>query len=292
MGHRRGGDGWATCRAVTSHPSQMREGWEPRNAMLYAIRTGKKLDMKARILFATAVLLASAPTYSQTGTTSQPVVLCTEVSCPHMYSQGFLFVTARSTDLEVVAGGIVDTGHHIYVAVAVRNLAKTANIDVLPENFTLQSELGKKTRALAYVAPSAAVLGEANPSAWANVFDGIVAGTATQSSSVHTTGNASFSSSSSNGTLVNGTATTNSSSTVTNPDNESRKAARDRIAEREAIAEQQKRKIADAILRSNTVIPGNIIQGIVFFERDRKAEKFILSLPIAGTTYVFNLNLH
>jgi len=228
---------------------------------------------------------------SQQVQSSGASVKCTETTCDHVYSNGHLFVVARGNDVNVVAGGLVDTGHHIFLAVAVKDRSSSTKLDVVPETFTLVADHRDKVRALAYVDPGRAVRSEGGSVGWANFFDGMAAGSATQKTTVQTRGTANYSEYSNDGTITNGSVSANGTETIRTPDYQAREVARERIAERNASAAQKKQQLANASLKATTIAPGQAVQGIVFFERDKNVKRFTLTVPVNGVNYVFELSL-
>jgi hypothetical protein len=222
---------------------------------------------------------------------SKPFIKCTETTCDHIYVNGYLFVVARGADVNVVAGGIKDTGHHIFLTVAVKDRSNSGSIDVIPSLFTLSADLDQKMKSLSYIDPAKATHSEGGASKWANVLDGFAAGTATQKTTVQTTGNASYIDHSSDGTMTNGTIAANSTSTIRTPDYAARDAARQRIAQRDAATALKQGQLSDAALRATTITPGAAASGIVFFEHEKKAETFTLTVPVNGTAYIFEFKL-
>lgn len=222
---------------------------------------------------------------------SGAVVKCTETTCDHVYSNGHLFVVARGTDVNVVAGGLVDTGHHIFLAVAVKDRSNSTKVDVLPETFTLVADHEEKTKALGYVDPNRAIRSEGGSVGWADFFDRMAAGNATQKTTVQTRGTANYSEYSTDGTVTNGSVSATGTETVRTPDYEAREAARERIAERNASAAQKRQQLANASLKATTITPGQAVRGIVFFEHDKNVKRFTLTVPVNGVNYVFDLPL-
>jgi hypothetical protein len=46
-------------------------------------------------------------------------------------------------------------------------------------------------------------------------------------------------------------------------------------------------KLSNDVFEANTVLTNQTVRGIVLFEKDKKTQSLLLSLPIGGTVYQF-----
>jgi len=226
-----------------------------------------------------------------------PIIRCEEdVTCTHQFVDGQKF-KILTTDGAVIAVALRSNGHYVRADISVTNLAQRT-VDVLPSEMTLQMD-SPKSKVLAFVSPEQIAKSAEHRAGWANALNSMGAGMATQQATTQTSssgsvnGSGTVNSTNSDGTYSNGTYNTNgtysgsSTSTTSSPDYAAQARARQQISERRAAVAALETNLAQTTLRANTVMSGKTVRGYVYFQCDKHADTLHLTIPIAGTMYVF-----
>ena len=213
------------------------------------------------------------------------IIVCQEpLNCSHKLISGMMVKYIQDNGLVVVAT-IVDTGRNCKVDVAVINKTSMP-VDVIPSSFSLRLTQPKE-KELRLLPQEKIMTSIRNRAAWENFFTALGAAGATQQSTTQTNTNGSVSIYSS-GDSAYGTYHGNSTSVTTVPDEQALQAASDRIAANNAAAENVIQGINSFSLRPTTIDPGKYATGSVFFERARKMQEIVLSIPVNGRAYQFS----
>jgi hypothetical protein len=184
-----------------------------------------------------------------------------------------------------VSASLQDTGWKMRADIMITNRSGQ-RFDVLPETFTLEV-IAPKSKSLAYQSPDKLAKSIYRKARWSVALTMVAGSLATQQSTSKSSAQGSVYATDNTGNLGYGTYKGNSTTTTTFPDY----AARER-------ADEQARNIiqsaADAIdyiyrvsLKANTLMPGRDIFGAVYFERDKKAEGVVLTIPVGNTIFEF-----
>ena len=200
-----------------------------------------------------------------------------------LYKDGALVEVLREGGIEIRAT-LADTGAKMRVNILVVNNSP-ARIDVVPDQFALEIT-EPKLQVLKYQDPGQMAKSMARRAGWAGFGAGLGGmSTKTVSSESQTNGNVSIHDQ--DGNSSNGTYSGSTTTTTTVPDEQARERSRERVAEihertRESIAE-----LNSMALRANTLEPGMQVEGAVFFSREKKHDRAVLTVPIGPRSYEF-----
>ena len=178
-----------------------------------------------------------------------------------------------------VSVSLLDTGKYFRADVAVWDTS-TANFDVLPTIFNLE-ETAPKEKELAYVDTGKIIHSAQTRMAWANALTAAGAGMQRQQSSTDTTSNGTVNVNSSDGTYATGTSTARSTATTTTPDYAAQDRANEAIRQRNSALALQGSQLANAALRSNTVLPGQGVSGWSFSNEKVKPQMLCFLCQLA-----------
>lgn len=239
-----------------------------------------------------AVLLAVTSTASAQTQADQPatkVLLCDEnAGCTHQYIEGQKFKILTSDGLTVIVS-MAMTEKYTRADVSVFN-GGTTNVDVLPKEFHLE-EVTPKPRPLAYVDVAKIIKSAQNRVAWGNALAAMGGSMARQQSTTTTNSTGTVNASASDGSTAtaayHGTTTSNTSS----PDYAAQARADETIRERNAAFASLSGRLSHVVFKANTVLPNQTVRGVVLFEKDKKAQSLMFSVPVAGTVYEFPFTL-
>lgn len=209
------------------------------------------------------------------------VLICDEnAECAHQFVNGHQVKILTSDGLTVTASLAI--GHKYTRAdVSVFN-GTAANVDVLPTNFELE-EVTPKQKTLAYVDVGKVMRYAKKRVAWGNALTAMGAGMQRQQTTTNTTSSGTINTTDSDGTNSTGVYDGSSTSTTSSPDYAAQARADEAIRQNNAALAALN---GDA-LRANTVVPNSGVRGFVFFERDKKVQSLVLSVPVGTTLYKF-----
>jgi len=233
-----------------------------------------------------AFITSSVSMYSQSASTSTglKLVACVEPkNCSHRLLSDDV-VKILQQDGIAIAATLDDDGHNFRVTVGLLNNTKQP-IDILPASLKL-TMLSPKKKELRYVPPDKVVKLINGRAGWSNFFTALGAAGATQETTTQTSSSGNVSVYGPKGT-ASGTYSSDSTTTVTNPDYQAQQAAANQIAANNNATIATAQSVNSGALRGTTIDPGRIVQGTVYFERVRKPETTLLSIPINGTIYQF-----
>jgi hypothetical protein len=213
------------------------------------------------------------------------VLLCDEnAGCGHQFIEGHKFKILTSDGLTVtVALAIMD--NYTLADVSVTNAGATP-IDVLPTGFHLE-EVSPKPKALPSVDAASVMKSAQRRVAWGNALTAMGGSMARQQTTTNTNDNGTVNVSSSDGTTATGTYNDTGTSTSSTPDYAAQARANEVIRQRNAALAAMAGKLSSDVFEANTVLPNQTVRGIVLFEKDKKTQSLLLSLPIGGTVYQF-----
>lgn len=212
-------------------------------------------------------------------------LVCDEnAGCAHQFINGLKFKILTGDGLTVTAS-MVATPKYIRADISVLN-GTTASIDVMPTTFQLE-EVDPKQKSLAYVDAGKIMLSAQKRVAWGNALTAMGANMQRQQTTTNTNSTGTVNATGSNGTYTTGTYNGSSTSTTSSPDNAAKARADETIRQNNAALAALNNQLAQVVLRANTVLPNQSVRGLVFFERDKKAQSVVLSIPAGDTVYKF-----
>jgi hypothetical protein len=231
-------------------------------------------------------LCIAVPIHAQDTPVQQPAKLvCDENNgCTHQFIDGQKY-KILTTDHVVLTVGFSANKKYARVSVRVANISNV-QVDVIPEQFTL-SETVPKERELAFVPYQKIVRSDASRAGWANAINAFGSGMATQQVTTQSTTNGTVSATSSNGTYANGSYSGSTTSTTSVPDYAAQARANENIRRRREAIAAESQELSQSSLKANSLLPGQAVSGIVYFDFDKKAENLILRLLIDHVTYEF-----
>jgi hypothetical protein len=183
-----------------------------------------------------------------------------------------------------VLGAILDNGSKIEAVVGVRN-ETSANVDVRPETFQLVVS-APKYRTLAYQDPDRMAKSIQRSASWKEglaAFSGGAARRQTTSTST-TTGNATVMGP---GGMATGTYNGTTMTTTSEPDPAAQQRSAAQIDRIRGDAANAVGNIQSTVLRANTVLPGQMIMGVVYFEHEKRIAQATLTVVVGGETFEF-----
>lgn len=226
--------------------------------------------------------------------------------CSHKYVDGQIFKTIYWNGM-VITVGIDDYAQYMRATILISN-NNTVSVDLLPSDFAIEVST-PKAKILHYISAEKIAESEAKHAAsrnsWSLLFAGMANGlssaaaaTATQESTTETTTTGTVNATSSDGTYTTGTYNGTSTSTTSTPDYAAQQQAAEEMrqrnmaivaanAQRNASVAASNAQLFQTALSANTIAPGGVIGGYVYFEGDKKADIVTLQIPIAGALYEF-----
>jgi hypothetical protein len=212
-------------------------------------------------------------------------LLCDEnAGCDHEYIHGQKFKMLTGGGLTVIVS-MAMTEKYTRADVSVFN-GGTAPVDVLPTGFHLD-EVTPKTKPLTYVDAAKIIRSAQRRVAWGNALTAMGGSMARQQSTTTTNSNGTVNASSSDGSSATGTYNGTSTSTTSSPDYAAQARANDAIRQRNAALASMSGQLSNEVFKANTVPPNQTVRGIVLFEKDKKTQTLMFSLPIGETVYEF-----
>jgi hypothetical protein len=204
--------------------------------------------------------------------------------CTHQYIDGSFFRTITTDQMLVMVASRSNRKFAIANVTVVNN--SETPLDVLPQRFSLH-ETAPKDKTFAYAPYQKILKVDAHRDGWANTLNAIGASMATQQVTTRTSSNGTVSATDSNGTYVNGTYDGASTSTTRIPDYAAQTQARETIRRRREALAAEAERMSHTTLKANSVLPGQTVSGLVYFEFDKKVKTFTLLIPIGDTVYQF-----
>jgi len=234
------------------------------------------------VLFALAsISLAQAPADKP----APKVLLCDEnAGCGHQFIEGQKFKILTSDGLTVIVSMAI-TEKYTRADVSVFN-GGTASVDVMPTSFQLE-EVTPKPKPLAYVDAAKIIKSAQRRVAWGNALTAMGGSMARQQSTTTTNSNGTVNASGSDGTMATGVYSGTSTSTTSSPDYAAQARANEAIRQRNAALASMSGQLSSEAFKANTVLPNQTVRGIVLFEKDKKTQSIMFSLPIGATVYKF-----
>jgi hypothetical protein len=162
----------------------------------------------------------------------------------------------------------------------------TAIVDVLPTSFHLD-EVTPKPKPLTYVDAAKIIKSAQRRVAWGNALTAMGGSMARQQSTTTTNSSGTVNASSSNGSSASGTYNGSSTSTTSSPDYAAQARANEAIRQRNAALASLSGQLSQEVFKANTVLPNQTVRGIVLFEKDKKTQSLMFSVPIGATVYEF-----
>jgi len=234
------------------------------------------------VLFAVA---SAASAQTQANKPAAKVLLCDEnTGCTHQYIEGKKFKVLTSDGLTVIVSMAI-TAKYTRADVSVFN-GGTAAVDVLPTDFQLE-EVTPKPKLLAYIDAAKIIKSAQKRVAWGNALTAMGGSMARQQSTTTTTSAGTVNASSSDGSSGTGTYNGTSTSRTSTPDYAAEARADETIRERNAALASLSGQLSHAVFKANTVLPNQAVRGIVLFEKDKKTQTLMFSVPVGGTVYEF-----
>jgi hypothetical protein len=236
----------------------------------------------------TAVLLSlsfAAIAQNPSDKPTSKIALCDEnAGCDHQFIDGQKFKMLTSDGLTVTVA-MTEVGKYVRADVSVFNGTAT-NVDVLPTGFDLE-EVTPKQKPLTQVDIAKLMRSAQARMAWANALTAMGAGMQRQQTTTNTTSNGTVNATASDGTYANGTYHGTSTATTSSPNYAAQAQADETIRQRNAALVNLNGQLSHVVLKANTAIPNQSVRGVVLFERDKKEESVMFSLPVGGTVYRF-----
>jgi hypothetical protein len=238
------------------------------------------------ITFAVLFVIASASlAQTQVDKPAPKVLLCDETAgCTHQFIEGQKFKILTSDGLTVIASMAI-TDKYTRADVSVSN-AGTAPVDVLPMNFQLE-EVAPKPKPLAYVDAAKIIKSAQRRVAWGNAFTAMGGSMARQQSTTTTNSSGTVNASSSDGSSATGTYNGTSTSRTSSPDYAAQVRANEAIRQRNAALAAMSGQLSSEVFKANTILPNQTVRGIVLFEKDKKIQSIMFSVPIGATVCEF-----
>ena len=243
----------------------------------------KHAPLAASVLLIASAVLSQTPG-SDAGTVNKVVCEETSQSCSHKLVNGLRY-ESLTTQQAVVTVSIADNGRYTRLEVAVANLGQ-APFDVIPAGFLVEVT-APKAKTLRFVPPEKIVSSDRHRAGWANALNAMGAGMATQQVTTQTNTSGTVQATGNDGSYANGTYNGNSTSTTSVPDYAAQTRARENITRRRAALAASQAELEQTVLRANTVDPGKLISGFVFFESEKRGEMYLVDLAINGVVYEF-----
>ena len=235
-----------------------------------------------------AVLLAVPSTSLAQTPTDKPapkILLCDEnAGCEHRFIDGQKYKILTSDGLTVIVS-LAITEKYTRADVSVSN-GGTASVDVMPTSFQLE-EVTPKPKTLAYVDAAKIIKSAQRRVAWGNALTAMGGSMARQQNTTTTNSNGTINASSSDGTTSTGSYNGTSTSTTSSPDYAAQARANEAIRQRNAALAAMSGQLSSTVFKANTVLPNQTVRGIVLFEKDKKTQSMMFSLPIGATVYKF-----
>lgn len=253
---------------------------------------------RARLGFALAVsILLAPPALCQDPTVGQNAQSSSQTlrwkrgseGMDAILRDGAEYVSTTHNGVQVVAA-LFDTGWKTRVELAVSNVGEH-RFDFHPETIELELQAPKQ-EALAYNEPEKLMKSLDRRARWSAALNQAAANASTREEKTTTTTSGAV-----NGEYrdfntwrsgtVYGTYHETSETTKTVPDEQAQRQAAERIAQIRRSTGDNIAFIQSATLRPNTVIPGNQLVGVVWFDREKKMEELVLRVPINGEVFEF-----
>ncbi len=235
-----------------------------------------------------AVLLAvasAASAQTQADNPAPKIILCDEnAGCAHQYIEGQKFKILTSGGLTVMVS-MAMTAKYMRANVSVFN-GGTASVDVLPTEFHLE-EVTPKPKPLVYVDAAKIIKSAQRRMAWGNALTAMGSSMARQQSTTTASTTGTINASGSDGLSATGTYNGTSTSRTSSPDYAAQARADETIRERNAALASLSGQLSHEVFKANTVLPNQTVRGIVLFERDKKVQSLMFSMPIGGIVYEF-----
>jgi len=164
-------------------------------------------------------------------------------------------------------------------------------VNVLPSSNFVLTEIAPNAKLLKYVDGNKLVRSEERRLAWGNAMTAMSGNMARQQSTTTAYSSGTVHASGSDGTYANGTYNGTTTATTSSPDYAAQARANETIRQRNAAFASFANSATRALLRANTVLPNQSVQGFMLFERDKKAKVVMLSCIVGDTIYQFPFDL-
>jgi hypothetical protein len=217
---------------------------------------------------------------------STPVVLTWDEANggQHLFLNGQKFKILTGNGFTVTVG-LRGNAKYLRVDVSVLNNS-TASVDILPATFSVD-ELDPKEKTLAYVDPEKIIRSAQKKAAWGNALTAMGASMQRQQTTTTTNSMGTVNANASDGSFATGTYSGTSTSTTSAPDYAAQARASEAIRERNAQIASLSERLSENALKANTIAPTQSIGGFAVFASEKKVQKVLVSIPIAGTVFKF-----
>jgi len=209
-------------------------------------------------------------------------------TCGFGYINGRKYETLASGNVGIVVTvGIV--GKYLGAKVSVVN-DSAGNVDVLPSNFVM-TELAPKAKQFKPVDIYKLLRSAGRRMAWGNAMIAAGGSMARQQSTTTTNSTGTVYAGGSDGSSATGIYNGTSTSRTSAPDYAAQARAAETIQARNQSLSDTYSVAERVVLRANTVLPNQSVNGIMIFERDKKATTVMLSGIVGDTIYQFPFDL-
>lgn len=200
-----------------------------------------------------------------------------------------LVIAVLVRDSIAAAISIVRSDNQMWANVSISNSSQR-RLDIDPSTFTLEvAEPNRKH--LPYLDPERLARSIRRRAAWGAALTEIAGEMATTETETEAETNVRAQARDNEGYRAQGTARSTTTVTTVTRDEQARARA---AADAERITATAATKASDLVnraLRANTLMPGDEIGGVVFFERDRRARLVVLRVPVGELVYEFPYQL-
>ena len=210
-------------------------------------------------------------------------------TCGFGYINGRKYETLAGDKISIVVVGDV-FGKYLRADIFVLNKG-TEPVNVLPSSNFVLTEIAPKAKLLKYVDGDKLVRSEERRLAWGNAMTAMSGSMARQQSTTTAYSSGTVHANGSDGTYANGTYSGTTTATTSTPDYAAQARANETIRQRNAAFASFANSATRTLLRANTVLPNQSVQGFMLFERDKKARVVMLSCIVGDTIYQFPFDL-
>jgi hypothetical protein len=203
-------------------------------------------------------------------------------NCDYLLENGQFVQIVRVDGIELRAA-LRDTGWKMRAQVGVVNATKS-RLDVIPDLFSL-TVVEPKRKTLRLQGPEELAKSIDRRATW-HAIGASLGGMATKETTSESQTNGTVSVFGSGG-FATGVYRETTTTTQTEPDYEARRRAAEQVSVIQTRRDEAIAGVHSQALRGNTLMPGQRIEGFVFFEREKKADSLVLTVPVGNVTVEF-----